>query len=325
MKITSITVPLLFLCAYVNADTVYWANYSTNHLRFSNQSVEERKDFCVNAGAEFALVCKGSHIYWADEDSNTIKRANLDGSNVISLLTFSDIQSVSVGDVKVSNSFICWTQTAGVDHAIYYAGLDGSNIRKSAAWGVRPSTKIGVDNDRIFIPAYKSIWRHETGTGTSVQVIGGLPDSPWYIGYYNEYLYWAYSSGGKLYRAKPGDGAFQLVIDAAHPIEDFVFTPHRIYMSYSSRISSCNFDGSDFVTTHINDGFVGGIAASEEVLFPSVSIGAIGGKCKITYSGILKRSVDLKNWVALSPQPESPWEVQIDVPVSFFRAESTYP
>lgn len=325
MKNTSIVVLWFILGAFAHADTVYWANFSTKKLFLSDESVTKTKRFNANAGAEFAVTCNGSHVYWADGDSNTIKRANLDGTNATDLLIYSDIPSVSVGDIEVSDSFIFWSQTAGVDHAIYYANLDGSNIRKSSAWGVRPSTKIGVDQAQIFIPAYKSIWKHDTNTGISTQVLGGLSDSPWYIGYNNGYLYWAYSAGGKIYRAQPNDSAFQLVIEVAHPIEDFDFTSRRIYMSSANFISSCLIDGSELRTSRLQESFIGRIGVSDEVLIPDVSIETIGGQRKVKYSGLLKRSIDLKSWEALTPQPGSPWEVPIDSPACFFRAESTYP
>lgn len=309
----------------VYAETVFWTDYRYGRVFTADSEIENQSIQINDAGCKFAITSIGEHIYWADENANTIKRANLDGSEILDLFTYSEIESVSVGDIEITETAIFWTQTFGVSHAIYRANLDGTNAVKTNAWSVRAATRIGAKENKIFIPSFKSVWVYDTETDLNHEVIGDLPDSPWQIRYYNDYLYWSYSSGGQLYRAPVEGGLPELVIDIAPSIYDIAFTSERIYLCSTYFLYSCLYDGTDLRESRVVDGFTGSIAASSDVLMPRISIDSNSEIQSLSFSGYLYKSYDLDDWTKVTDETEGSVIMETNQKKIFYRAHATYP
>lgn len=98
--------------------------------------------------ASIALDLPGGKMYWTDLVSATIRRANLDGSQMETVYTDPFGRSPRGLALDLENSRMYWgqdTEFEGVGGAIYVANLDGTNLDFVA-------TGLGYVNDLVVVP-----------------------------------------------------------------------------------------------------------------------------------------------------------------------------
>ena len=108
----------------------------------------------LKAPSEIALDVESGKVYWT-EQSSTIRRANLDGSNIETLVTgLSHPTGIAVGDGK-----LYWTtQPSENTGKIQRANLNGSNVRSLATVASLPRD---IVVDRV---ARKLYWANALGS-----------------------------------------------------------------------------------------------------------------------------------------------------------------
>ena len=163
------------------------------------------------------------YMYWVDSGTDTIQRANLDGANVLGIVT-TGLRTPSNIAVDMNANKVYWTDS-GTDK-IQRANLDGSNIEDVITTGLR--TPIGVELDEFY-----------------------------------GYIYWIDSGTDTIQRANFDGSNIEDVITTGlrtpTDIELDPYDPHRgkVYWvdSGTDKIQRANFDGSniqDLVTTGLS-------------------------------------------------------------------------
>ena len=104
----------------------------------------------------------GGKIYWADEDSHKIQRANLDGTNVQDIVTGLD-EPIGIA-LDVAGGKIYWTDEG--THKIQRANLDGTNVQDIVVTGLVYPSGIALDvaGGKIYW-AYSPRYYADIGTG----------------------------------------------------------------------------------------------------------------------------------------------------------------
>ena len=158
-----------------NVDTIdrfstgfYWANPRTepNTIYVDEVSLRDyvHTDPLVSLDAEENSTCPSASnatgkIYWIDEGTDKIQRANLDGSNVEDLVTAADgLLSPKRLALDTLNGKMYWTDTGTDD--IHRANLDGSNVEALGIAGIVDPRGIDLD-----VAAGKVYWAEIGGVG----------------------------------------------------------------------------------------------------------------------------------------------------------------
>ena len=115
---------------------VYWTDFGTNKIQRAdvsglNQNVEDLVSTGVTTPRDIALDLTNGKMYWSDTGPSTgadgnesIKRANLNGSNVETILDADAIHGDPFGlALDVPNGHLYWA-----DDGIWRANLDGSGV-----------------------------------------------------------------------------------------------------------------------------------------------------------------------------------------------------
>ena len=135
LETSNVVAKSLSLTAPAEAGTYYYGacvqSVSGEHNADNNCSDAVR----VTVSSEFVYTPSTStlsHIYWTSADAGIIYRANLDGSNVETLITRSDEEFFFLA-LDVARGQIYWTAwiddpDLGEANIIYRANLDGSNV-----------------------------------------------------------------------------------------------------------------------------------------------------------------------------------------------------
>jgi hypothetical protein len=114
----------------LGAGRIYWTDYTYSHPRICRAGLDgsgleqlvETGDGCVLEGLVLDLAA--GHVYWAERMAQHIKRANLDGSGAITLLTCSDGIGHPWG-LALAAGRLYWAS----DEAILSANLDGEDLQ----------------------------------------------------------------------------------------------------------------------------------------------------------------------------------------------------
>lgn len=85
-------------------------------------------------------------IYWSDDMTGTIQRANLDGSGVVQLIGAADAEEPGALALDLDTDRIYWTAFASFSGAIKRANLDGTNVEDVGGSGAK-SRPGGIDLD----------------------------------------------------------------------------------------------------------------------------------------------------------------------------------
>ena len=159
------------------------------------------------------LAVDAKHIYWANFTSNTIGRANLDGSGVNERFITG---AAAPRGVAVDGTHIYWTNWA-ID-TIGRANLDGSGVNQSFIDGPFRPSGVAVDAQYIYWTNLASIGRANLdGSGANNLFISGSGQE---LAVDGQYLYWAdnNSAFNAIGRANvDGSGVNQTFISANNP------------------------------------------------------------------------------------------------------------
>lgn len=138
---------------------IYWVDFTANALRRAdlNGSNVENLVTGLTTPRSVALDVAGGKVYWSDTGPSTdfdggesIKRANLDGTSVETILTAATLGDDPFGiSLDLDNGHIYWTQKR-TTQVIRRADLDGSNLTNILA-GTDGQTDLAVDGASGFI------------------------------------------------------------------------------------------------------------------------------------------------------------------------------
>jgi hypothetical protein len=139
-----------------------------------------------------------SKLYWADYDSNSIKRADLDGSNIETVISNADDSGASGNhgpmSVVVDGTYVFWTTDTelGVERALY----DGSGETTLVGGGTLNIYGLGIDtvNEKLYYSDWdnKKIVQIDIDGSNPMDVVTGLTSPSPYDGleYYDGKVYW---------------------------------------------------------------------------------------------------------------------------------------
>ena len=181
----------------VDAAHIYWTDGLTNTIGRANLDGSGVDESFITTGANWGVAVDAAHVYWAN--GNTIGRANLDGSGVDQ----SFITGVSgPRGVAVDAAHVYWTNSGFNINTIGRANLDGTGVDPSF---VEVSGAVGVTVDAA-------------------------------------HVYWTNPSTGTIGRANlDGSGVDQSFIEANGPTGLAVDAAH-VYWT-TSTIGRANLDG----------------------------------------------------------------------------------
>src|SRR5215208_2908372 len=108
------------------------------------------RNFVTGLGSPHGMAVDSDHIYWTDSATDTIGRADLDGTNVNP-----GFITNGAGDVAVDAHNVYWTNSSGVGRA----NLDGSGIENKfvSVKNLFPHD-VAVDDAHVW-------WVEQTGLG----------------------------------------------------------------------------------------------------------------------------------------------------------------
>ena len=220
------------------------------------------------------------YMYWADHgnDTNKIRRANLDGTNVQDIATgFGRPVGIAL---DIASGKIYWTDRDNVDfrnpngrNSICRMNLDGTNIETLITGG--PSVKEAIALDTAGGKMYWVDWNTFTGTGkiqranlngTNVEdVVPELVDPRGIaLDLSQGKMYWTDGGAGKIQRANlDGENIEDLVTGLDNPTYIALdFNSGKLYWTdwTSGKVQRANFDGSNVEDLVVGLGHAAGIA-----------------------------------------------------------------
>ena len=192
---------------------IYFANDGTGSVaRFDPSNGHGTLDF-VSGGPDGVAV-NSTYIYWTNEDTFTIGRANLDGTDVDQNF----ITGLLANAVAANDKFIYWTEVGAGSDSIGRARIDGTGFDPTFISNLTNAGGIAVDAKHIY-------WTNGGTTTTNAAIgranLAGTIVDPTYIpgrpgdGDYNgvavdsKYVYWTNDRGtggaaGSISRADLG-------------------------------------------------------------------------------------------------------------------------
>ncbi len=258
--------------------------------------------------ASVAAALSAPQIYWANEGSGTIGRANLDGTGV----NQSFIAGGSgITGVVVDGQHIYWTnQGSGT---IGRANLNGTGVNQSFITGGNEPFGVAVDGEHIYWGNYGNGTIGEAnldGTGVNQSFISGA-SNPLGLAIDGQHLYWANGSDGTIGRANlDGTGVNQSFISGAGEVTGVGVDGQHIYWANfnSGTIGEANLDG-----TGVNQSFISGASEpygvaveSEHLYWTNRDKGTIG-EANLDGTGVNE------SFVSGASEPE---RVAVSVPVA---------
>lgn len=195
-----------------------------------------------NLSARFALLLLAAtaanaqvSLYYTNQES--ILRANLNGSDVIALVTgLSTPRGIAVTD-----NFIYWADSGD---GIFRSNLNGSNVTQLAATGAQ---QLEVQGSYIYVQrAFTGIFRYDLdGTNETAIVNVGTDNG---LAVTDSKIYFAH--GSDLYASDLDGSNLTMLGSYAFSPRDVEVYDDRIYLSSSSEsiLASVNLVGGDLVT-----------------------------------------------------------------------------
>ena len=135
----SLTFTITVQTTYGTDVYMYWTDHGTNKLQRANLDGTNVRDIVTGSGRPvgIALDLAGGKMYWTDRDRrhhtdpagrNSIHRANLDGTNVETLVLGGNSVKECIA-LDVSGGKMYWTEYSHFDEGkVQRANLDGSNV-----------------------------------------------------------------------------------------------------------------------------------------------------------------------------------------------------
>ena len=246
-------------------DYMYWAENAGNKIRQANLDGSNVQDIVTGFGRPvgIALDRSGGKIYWTDRTiidhnnpngRNSIQRANLDGTNIETLVTGGPSIKEGIA-LDTTNGKMYWAVWSTVDdeNKIQRANLDGTNI-ETLVTGLIGPRGIALDVSRG-----KMYWTDCGGgkiqranlDGTNIETLVTGLDCPTYIAldFSVGKMYWAGWVAGKIQRANfNGSQLEDLVVGLSLPIGIALNSLHgKVYWTDagSHKIQRANLDGTN--------------------------------------------------------------------------------
>jgi hypothetical protein len=117
-------------------------------MTMTNRSLQviRRIRFLLLAVSILPSSVLAGQIYWSDETTDTIQRANLDGSGLVELIGVADAEEPGALALDLETDRIYWTAFANFSGVIKRANLDGTNVEGVGGTGSK-SRPGGIDLD----------------------------------------------------------------------------------------------------------------------------------------------------------------------------------
>jgi hypothetical protein len=109
---------------------LYFSDTTNDSIRRSNLDGSNVVQLVTGLQTPYDLQVAGGFLYWVDQGANLLQRSALDGSNVTTLINASFLNAPS--GIYVSSDTIYFTQA---NLGVYRADLDGSNISQLVSGG----------------------------------------------------------------------------------------------------------------------------------------------------------------------------------------------
>jgi hypothetical protein len=222
----------------------------------------------------------GGKMYWVDQSAGRIQRANLDGSNVETLLSGFAVGALHGIEVDSANGKIYWTDSATLK--IQRANLDGTGIQDvvTQQTGLRDVTLDTAGGKMYWSDLDQNIIRRANLDGTGVEVLwtGPTGANPREIALdlINSKMYWYDSSQQQILRANFNGTGVEIAADLTGLTQSTL-----VWLNVDSRSGKlywadygigtyyrCNLDGSGLTK------IVGGLSSPQdtEIAVPGVSV-----------------------------------------------------
>lgn len=165
---------------------IFWSNEQTARLGRANIDGTGVNQGFITGAQGPGVAVDSKHVYWTNRTSDTIGRANLDGSGVNQRFITGVNEPYSLA---VDSQHIYWGTYQG--RTIGRANLDGSGVAQGFINAASPARGIAVDGDHIYWSQGVTIGRANLdGSGVNQAFIANLP-YPEGIGVDASHIYFA--------------------------------------------------------------------------------------------------------------------------------------
>ena len=234
----------------------------------------------ISLSTNIAFAQGPTNIYWVNW-TNTIQRADGDGSNVQTLASGSN--NLTGIAVDVANGHIYWTSVFGGQ--IFRSDLVGSNIQIVVA-GLSQPSDIGLDvanNHMYWTENNAGLIKRSNLDGSNVQTLINIPTGPKELALdlTNNHIYWMASAAGVM-RANLDGANVQTIVATSGSKYGMAVDPANGYIFWTDygagAVYRANLDGSNSQTIASGQGSLIGLevdSANGHIYFTSQTLGNI--------------------------------------------------
>lgn len=256
------TMALALWVSELPAQTIYWTEYwpeerTSRILRAGADGgdVEVVLEQTIDQPVTVVVDQTNGHIYWTDSDRLSIQRANLDGSDVVKLVSTGPNDSPFGLALDIAGGKIYWTQQSQSGGALLRADLDGQNIEELAAGGTPTGLALDLAHAQLYYEAYGGLYRANLDGSRSELLFSGVGD--WFVlDLAAEQVYWTihgntYCNGGKIRRADLDGSGVTDVVTGLHGPRGIALDLQggKLYWTQDCwpdpRVRRANLDGSN--------------------------------------------------------------------------------
>jgi hypothetical protein len=194
-------------------------------------------------------------LYWSSPGTTSIFRANLDGSESLTLLSGPAFGNPTFGGIAVGANHIYWTWGDGIGRA----NLDGTEPNKNFISGIENIQDVAVRGDHLYWSGEGKIGRANLdGTRVEPNFITGIPggSDPGVV-VTGEYIYWTNFWSSAIGRAKlDGSEVQQEWVVGTHTPMGLTADSEYLYwaITYENHIGRVKLDGTGLTTNFITSG-----------------------------------------------------------------------
>jgi sugar lactone lactonase YvrE len=252
--------------AFVPGSGLYWADGSHGIVATANPDGSGAHPVVSGQSGMFGIAVDSSYLYWAATGDDAIMRSDLDGTNVITLVS-DDADSHPYG-VAVDASHVYWTDLQS--QKVKRANLDGSAPETIIdGTGQLQPAAIAVDSTHLYLGDVAGNGRIMKAAldGSGLDTLVASDAYPFAIAVDGSHIYWAVSgpnegAGGAIWRsALDGTGAATIATGQAHPTGIAVDSTHVYWANANNgTINRSGLDGSDLTTVVSGTNATAGVA-----------------------------------------------------------------
>lgn len=268
LSVVCACIVLLQLSAFAQAGSMFWSDTITDTIAVADLNGLDADVLLTASSAglsqadEIAVDPLNRHIYWTDRAKDWIRRANLDGSDVLTLVDQSDgLQQPHGIDLDVVGGKMYWTDFG--TRQIQRANLDGTGIETlvSTPGGTPEALVLDTLNGRMY---WADGSRNEINSanldGTAFQVLVSRADTTFNmdqphgiaIDPIGQHVYWCERRGRRIARANLDGSNPELVLQLNRVLLglDIDVESGKVYWTDwignqpNARIRRANLDGS---------------------------------------------------------------------------------